>query len=179
MRSREEDSLVGRDVIRACCQWQPQLSKKRDFFPSMVPHEHVPYSLRNRDQGERNKTCPRLLSGPGHDRGTDRNRRVSSSLSPIFYLFLAPSGKLYLKVQQLLTHSETHDATPHPIVGKRRPGLKNPNYGIPDSEWPTIVQHVVEQKKPLRTVAAAYGVSHETIRFIIRHVQQRRGQQEA
>jgi Zinc-binding dehydrogenase len=80
MRCREEDSLVGRDVIRACCQWQPQLSKKRDFFPSMVPHEHVPYSLRNRDQGERNKTCPRLLSGPGHDRGTDRNRRASDYL---------------------------------------------------------------------------------------------------
>ena len=68
------------DVIRACCQWQPQLSKKRDFFPSMVPHEHVPYSLRNRDQGERNKTCPRLLSGLGHDRGTDRNRRASDYL---------------------------------------------------------------------------------------------------
>ncbi len=81
IRSREEDSLVGRDVIRACCQWQPQLSKKRDFFPSMVPHEHVPYSLRNRDQGERNKTCPRLLSGLGHDRGTDRNRRASSRRS--------------------------------------------------------------------------------------------------
>ena len=77
MRSREEDSLVGRDVVRACCQWQPQLSKKRDFLPSMVPRACVPYSLCNREQGERNKICPRLLSGLGHDRGTDRNRRAS------------------------------------------------------------------------------------------------------
>jgi hypothetical protein len=90
----------------------------------------------------------------------------------MFHLFLAPSGKLYLKVQQLLAHGETHDATPHPIVGKGRPGPKNPNYGIPVSEWPTIGQHVVEQKKPLRTVAAEYGVSHETIRRIILHGQQ-------
>jgi hypothetical protein len=92
MRCREEDSLVGRDVIRACCQWQPQLSKKRDFFPSMVPHEHVPYSLRNRDQGERTKTCPRLLSGPGHDRGTDPNRRATSHRS---HLSLVPLTKLF------------------------------------------------------------------------------------
>ena len=38
---------------------------------------------------------------------------------------------------------------------------------------------MVEQKKPLRTVAALYGVSHETIRRIIRHVQQLCGHQEA
>src|SRR5215471_4428653 len=36
----------------------------------------------------------------------DRNRRVSGSLSPMFSLFLAPSGKLYLKVQHLLTEDE-------------------------------------------------------------------------
>jgi hypothetical protein len=30
-----------------------------------------------RPQGKRNKICPRLLSGLGHDRGTDRNRRAS------------------------------------------------------------------------------------------------------
>jgi len=42
-----------------------------------------------------------------------------------------------------------------------------------------VVQRVVEQKEPLRTVAAGYGVSHETIRRILLHVQQQRGQQEA
>ena len=72
------------------------------------------------------KKFPRLLSGLENDRGTDRNRRVSATLSPIFYLFLAPSGKLYLKVQNLLAHGETHDASPPPIVGKRRPGPKYP-----------------------------------------------------
>ena len=39
-----------------------------------------------------------------------------------------------------------------------------------------MVHRVVEQKEPLRTVAAAYGVSHETIRRIIRHVQKQRRQ---
>jgi len=86
---------------------------------------------------------------------------------------------LYLKVQQLLAHGETHDATPHPIVGKGRPGPKNPNYGIPASQWPTVVHRIVVKKEPLRTVAAAYGVSHETIRRIMLHVQKQGGQQEA
>ena len=44
---------------------------------------------------------------------------------------------------------ETHDASPPPIVGKRRPGPKQPNYGIPAEHWPTLVQRVVEQKEPL------------------------------
>ena len=41
------------------------------------------------------------------------------------------------------------------------------------------MQRVVEQQEPLRTVAAAYGVSHEKIRRIVLHVQKQRGQQEA
>ena len=96
---------------------------------------------------------------------------MSSSLSPILYLFLAPSGKLYLKVQDVLAHDEANDASPPPIVGKRRPGPKHPAYGIPASQWPTVVHRVVEQKEPLRTVAAAYGVSHETIRRIIHRIE--------
>jgi hypothetical protein len=90
----------------SCCQWQPQLSKKRDFFPSMLHHEHVPYSLRNREQGERNKRCPRPDRSRGHDRGTDRNRRASVSLSPTLALFLAPQGKLYLRLQERVPGSE-------------------------------------------------------------------------
>ncbi len=109
----------------------------------------------------------------------DRNRRVSATLSPILYLFLAPAGTLYLKVQDLLAHGETQDASPPPLVGKRRPGPKHPAYGIPASQWPTAVHRVVEKKEPLRTVAAAYGVSHETIRRIILHVQKQRVQKEA
>jgi IS30 family transposase len=37
-----------------------------------------------------------------------------------------------------------------------------------------VVQRITEQKESLRTIAAAFGVSHETIRRIIR-----RGQQES
>jgi hypothetical protein len=104
---------------------------------------------------------------------------VSSTLSPILYLFLAPSGALYLKVQQLLAHDETHDAISPPIVSKRRPGPKQPNYGIPPEYWPLIMHRVAENKEPLRKVADEYGVSHETIRRIMLHVQKQRDQQKA
>jgi hypothetical protein len=105
---------------------------------------------------------------------------VSAPLSPIFYLFLAPSGKLYLKVQHLLAEDETAEGNHPPAVIKhRRLGPKHPAYGILASHWSTVVHRVVEQKEPLRTVAAAYGVSHETIRRIMLHVQKQRGQQEA
>jgi hypothetical protein len=103
---------------------------------------------------------------------------VSAPLSPIFYLFLAPAGTLYQKVQHLLAENETAAGSTPPVVIKhRRPGPQHPAYGIPASEWPTVLHRVVEQKEPLRTVAAAYGVSHETIRRLIRaatnvHVQQ-------
>src|SRR5215471_6064512 len=45
-----------------------------------------------------------LGSGP---KGIDRNRRVSNALSPIFYLFLIPSGILYQRAQHLLVGDET------------------------------------------------------------------------
>jgi hypothetical protein len=104
---------------------------------------------------------------------------VSSSLSPIFYLFLTPAGKLYQKVQRLLAEDEAPEGSHPPVVKHRRPGPKRPIYGIPASEWPTVVRRVVEQKESLRTIAASYGVSHETIRRIIRQVLKQRGQQEA
>jgi len=101
---------------------------------------------------------------------------VSNALSPIFYLFLAPSGKLYLKVQHLLAGDELVQSSNPPLLKVRRPGPKLPNYAIPNELWPIIVHRVVEQKEPLRTVAAAYGVSHETIRRIALHVQKQHGQ---
>jgi hypothetical protein len=101
---------------------------------------------------------------------------VSNTLSPIFYLFLAPSGQLYLQVQQLLARNQLFQSRNPPLLKRRRPGPKHPNYGIPADLWPTVVQRVVEQKEPLRTVAAAYGVSHETIRRIVFHVQKQHRQ---
>jgi hypothetical protein len=117
---------------------------------------------------------------PGNDRGTDRNRRVSSPLSPIFPLLLAPAGILYHKVQHLLSEDETAEGShPPPLIKHRRPGPKHPADGHPASQWPTVVQRVVEKKEPLRTVAAAYGVSPETIRRLLLHTHKQDGQQEA
>ena len=105
---------------------------------------------------------------------------MSSSLSPILYLFLIPSGILYQRVQHLLAEDETPEGSHPPVVIKhRRPGPKHPKFGIPAELWSTVVQRVVEQKEPLRTVAAAYGVSHETIRRLLFRVQRQRGQQES
>ena len=101
---------------------------------------------------------------------------MSNTLSPIFSLFLAPSGKLYLKVQHLLAGDELAQSSNPPLLKRRRPGPKHPNYGIPADLWPTVLLRVVEQKEPLRTVAAAYGVSHETIRRIMLRVQKQHGQ---
>ncbi|HEY6410240.1 MAG TPA: hypothetical protein VIY29_22525 [Ktedonobacteraceae bacterium] len=64
------------------------------------------------------------------------------------------------------------------VIKHRRPGPKQLSYGIPTSEWPTVVQRVVEQKEPLRSVAADFGVSHETIRRLLLRVQRQHGQQE-
>ena len=86
---------------------------------------------------------------------------------------------MYQKVQRLLAEDETPEGSHPPVMKHRCPGPKRITYGIPASEWPTVVQRVVEQKEPLRTVADAYGVSHETIRRILIHVQKQRGQQEA
>jgi hypothetical protein len=86
---------------------------------------------------------------------------------------------LYQKVQHLLAEDESTGQSHPPLLKHRRPGPKRPNYGIPAELWPTVVHRVVEQKEPLRTIAAAYGVSHETIRRILLHIQKQRGQQEA
>jgi hypothetical protein len=65
------------------------------------------------------------------------------------------------------------------MVGKRRPGPKHPNYGIPAEHWPMVIHRVVENNEPIRRVAQEYGVSHETIRRLLLHTHQQRGQQEA
>ena len=82
-------------------------------------------------------------------------------------------------MQRLLAENESTGQSHPPVLKYRRPGPKRPNYGIPAELWPTVVHRVREQKEPLRHVAAAYGVSHETIRRIIRHVLKQRGQPEA
>ncbi len=94
-------------------------------------------------------------------------------------MYHAPTGKLYLKVQHLLSVDKLFQSSDPPLLKRRRPGPKHPNYGIPTELWPIIVHRVVEQQEPLRTVAAAYGVSHETIRRIVLHVQKQQRQEGA
>ena len=95
---------------------------------------------------------------------------MSNSLSPIFYLFLIPSGVLYQKVQRLLTDNTTPEGS-HPAVLKhRRPGPKHPPDALPASQWPTVLNRVLEKKASLRNVADDSGVSQETIRRVVRAV---------
>ena len=76
-------------------------------------------------------------------------------------------------MQYLLSQDEKAASSPPPIIPHRRPGPRHPAYGIPDSERPTVLHRVLEKKEPLRKVANDYGVSHETIRRLIRSSQKR------
>ena len=62
--------------------------------------------------------------------------------------------------------------------GKRRPGPKHPQDGLPAEDWPMVLHRVVENNEPLRQVADEYDVSHETIRRLILHAKPR-GQPDA
>jgi hypothetical protein len=102
----------------------------------------------------------------------ERNRRATTTLSPILYLFLAPSGKLYQKLQHFLSEDEKGFNSTPPIIQHRRPGPKDIPYGIPEDQWPTVLARV-ENHESYRKVAADYGVSHETIRRLIRSCQKK------
>jgi hypothetical protein len=108
------------------------------------------------------------LLAPGL-KATGRNRRVTATLSPILSLCLAPSGKLYQKVQQLLSENdEKASASNPPVIDEQRhPGPKKPRYGIPAEEWQNIRRRVLENRESLRQVAEDYGVSYETVRRFI------------
>src|SRR5215469_5348887 len=111
------------------------------------------------------KPCPRLLSGLGHDRGTDRNRRASNSLSPVLIHFVAPHGKLF---QRLLALEQLLGSLPPPLTSQQSSGPHEPHSCISPEEWPNVVRRVVENYESLRQVAVDYGVSHETVRRILR-----------
>src|SRR2546421_6796150 len=97
-----------------------------------------------------NKRFPGSKRNPGNARGTDRNRRVSSPLSPIFSLFLEPLGKLYQKLQDLLAEDEQAQRSTPPLLEHRRSGPRNWAYSLPSSEWPTVLKRVLEKKESLR-----------------------------
>src|ERR1700694_4736617 len=96
---------------------------------------------------------------------SNRNRRASSTLSPILYLFQISTSTLYRKLQIILSQDVQQ---PLLIETQRRPGPKDIHYGIPENQWPVVLQRVLENDESYRKVAADYGVSHETIRRLIR-----------
>ncbi len=96
-------------------------------------------------------------------KGQDRNRRATTTLSPILYLFQIPTSTLSQKLQHVLSVI----VIPPVIEKQRRPGPKDIPYGIPAEEWPTVLKRV-ESHESYRKIAAEYGVSRETIRRLVR-----------
>ncbi len=88
---------------------------------------------------------------------------MSSSLSPILYLFQIPTSILSRKLQIVLSDIET----PLVIEKQRRPGPRHIPYGIPEDQWPTVFHHVCENHESYRKVAKDDGVSRETIRRFV------------
>src|SRR6266566_3280132 len=93
-----------------------------------------------------------------------RNRRATTTLSPILYLFQIPTSTLYQKLQIVLSQDVQ---SPQVIEPQRRPGPKDIPYGISADQGSMVLQRV-ENHESYRTVAADYGVSRETIRRLVR-----------
>src|SRR5690242_3359722 len=91
----------------------------------------------------------------------DRNRRATTTLSPILYLFQLPSSILSQKLQQVLSESDVE-----PIPEQRRPGPRTIPYGIPEHEWHIVLARVAHHES-YRTIAKDYKVSRETIRRFV------------
>ena len=96
--------------------------------------------------------------------GQERNRRATTTLSPILYLFQLPTSTLYRKLQIVLSQDVQ---TPLVIETQRRPGPKDIPYGIPEDQWTTVLKRVLENHESYRKVANDYGVSRETIRRLV------------
>ena len=95
----------------------------------------------------------------------ERNRRASNALSPVLIHFIVPHGKLY---HRLLALEHVLGSIPPIISAEPHPGTSQPHHGIPAEAWPNVVRRVCENHESLRQVAAEYGVSHETIRRLLR-----------
>src|SRR5215467_13008673 len=111
-----EDTLVGRDVVRACCQWLPQLSRQREFLPSMVPRTGVPYSLGNREQGRGTRHAQdssRALGMIAEPTGTGGCRCRSHQRS---HSWLSPQGKLDLSLQARVPESASVPLVASPLL---------------------------------------------------------------
>jgi hypothetical protein len=79
--------------------------------------------------------------------------------------FVAPHGKLY---HRLLALEHVLGSFPPIVSAQQHPGPRQPHHALPLEAWPNVVRRVREHHEPLRKVAADYGVSHETIRRLLR-----------
>ncbi|TME55968.1 MAG: hypothetical protein E6I59_19135 [Chloroflexi bacterium] len=123
----------------------------RIIWASHFPSPHDP-----------NKVFPGSKRNPGNARGTDRNRRATTTLSPILYLFQLPSSTLYQKLQKVLSEVDV----PPVVETQRRPGPRDIPYGIPEDEWQRVLARVANHES-YRAIAKDYHVSRETIRRLV------------
>jgi hypothetical protein len=79
--------------------------------------------------------------------------------------FLAPHGKL---PQKLLALEHLLGSIPSLPSTQEHPGPCEPHHAIPPEAWLDVVHRVREHHEPFRQVATDYGVSHETIRRLLR-----------
>ena len=100
------------------------------------------------------------------ERWQDRNRRATTTLSPILYLFQIPSSTLSQKLQQVLSEIDVE-----PVPEQRRPGPREIPYGIPEHAWQIVLARVAHHES-YRTIAKDYQVSRETIRRLVQAAKQ-------
>ena len=79
--------------------------------------------------------------------------------------FVAPHGKLF---QRLLALEQLLGSLPPLLTSQQHAGPREPHHSVPPEEWPNVVRRVIENHESLRRVAAGYGVSHETVKRILR-----------
>jgi hypothetical protein len=79
-----------------------------------------------------------------------------------------PLAKLFPGRNDILVYKHP---TVEPSYAQRHPG-SDLHWKIPVAEWPKVL-HRIDQGEPLRKVADDYGVSHETIRRLIRSCQKK------
>ena len=90
----------------------------------------------------------------------ERNQRVPNLRSPLAFV-----------PQRVLIPAEI-EGTPvylheHVAEIQRHSGPDNPQWKIPRSEWPSVLQRV-EQGEMYRQIAKGYGVSYEAVRRVVR-----------
>src|SRR6266481_4642092 len=96
---------------------------------------------------------PGPTRNPGNVRGTERNRRATTTLSPILYLFQIPSSTLSQNLNIILSQDVQHLLV---IETQRRPRPKDIPYGIPIDQWPMVLARV-DNHESYRKLAADYG----------------------